>query len=166
MIFSFSPILFGWYDIRFENCNDINEMIHDFIMVGTLSVLVIVLITILIYVNIYIFVIREKKRKITDFVRNKSLPTAVEDLNKKLEKNLIRLGNLQIQVTFFIAFASISIPYMILLLVQIIDETHKTKKMNSNIEIAKNFCFALGQLILTIEPIMFYLSFRNIKRFF
>ena len=141
-------------------------MLHDFILVGTFLILAIVMLTILIYMNIYIFVIREKKRKITDYVRNKSLPTVLEDINKKLEKNLIRLGNLQIQVTFFMAFASISIPYMLLLLVQIMDNTNKTRKKDSNIEIAKNFCFAIGQLILTIEPIMFYLSFRNIKKIF
>ena len=141
-------------------------MLHDFILVGTFLILAIVMLTILIYMNIYIFVIREKKRKITDYVRNKSLPTVLEDINKKLEKNLIRLGNLQIQVTFFMAFASISIPYMLLLLVQIMDNTNKTRKKDSNIEIAKNLCFAIGQLILTIKPIMFYLSFRAIKKIF
>ena len=166
LTFSVSPLVMDWHRAD-ENCGNLIEDLHDFVLIGTILILAMILVTVFVYMQIYLFVVREKRRKITDYVRNKSLPTPdVDDLNKKLAKNLTRLNMLQMQTTFFISFASITMPYLLLTLVQVIDKSGQSTDMNSSVEIAKNFFFAFGQLILTIEPIMFYLSFRNIKKIF
>lgn len=167
VFYSMSPLFVtSWRSL--SKCKQSMPIQPMYILTTNLIIFLLVILTLLVYLLLCMHLVREKNRKVSIYERCKSInQELVSNINEKLKRKMFRLSMVKTQTVFFICFSIIATIYLFISTAQVLSyDSCRADDAVGSLNTAKNFFFGISLLILTIEPVMYFLSIRNIKKLF